>query len=166
MVISNTHLSSANRYYVYYLFCWFSDFIKLPFIPLFPCHLLVTHCSVLSNSFATPWTQAIRLLCPWNFSSKNTTVGCHFLLQGIFPAQGSKLCLLQWQADSLPLSHLGSPGCLLSSTIFFHFIMISFLFPLLINAHRSFYHHLKNTSTICPIEMLPSLLLLSLSLKR
>ena len=25
-----------------------------------------------------------RLLCPWNFPSKNTGVGCHFLLQGSF----------------------------------------------------------------------------------
>ena len=33
-----------------------------------------------------------------------------FLLQRIFPAQGSNLCLLQQQADSLSLSHLGSPG--------------------------------------------------------
>ena len=40
---------------------------------------------------------------------KNTVVGCHFLLQGIFPTQGSNLCLLHWQADSLPLSLLGSP---------------------------------------------------------
>ena len=39
----------------------------------------------------------------------NTRVGCHFLLQGIFPTQGSNLCLLHWQADSLPLSHQGSP---------------------------------------------------------
>ena len=30
-----------------------------------------------------------RLLCPWDFSGKNTGVGCHFLLQGIFPTQGS-----------------------------------------------------------------------------
>ena len=28
-----------------------------------------------------------RLLCPWNFPGKNTGVGCHFLLQGIFPIQ-------------------------------------------------------------------------------
>ena len=43
---------------------------------------------------------------------KNTGVGCHFLLQGIFPTQGSDLsllCLLHWQVDSLPLHHLGSP---------------------------------------------------------
>jgi len=32
-------------------------------------------------------------------------MGCHFLLQGIFPTQGLNLCLLRWQADSLPLSH-------------------------------------------------------------
>jgi len=30
-------------------------------------------------------------------------MGCHFLLQGIFPTQGSSLCLLHWQADFLPL---------------------------------------------------------------
>ena len=52
-----------------------------------------------------------RLLCPWNFPGKNTRVGCHVLLRGIFPTQGLNPCLLQllyWQADSLPLSHLGS----------------------------------------------------------
>ena len=30
-----------------------------------------------------------RLLCPWNFPGKNTRVGHHFLLQGLFPTQGS-----------------------------------------------------------------------------
>ena len=46
------------------------------------------------------------------FPGKNTAVGCHFLLQGIFPTQGSNphlLCLLHWQVDSLSLCHLGSP---------------------------------------------------------
>ena len=46
------------------------------------------------------------------FASKNTGAGCHFLLQGIFPTQESNPHLLHWQADSLPLSHLGSPGVL------------------------------------------------------
>ena len=39
---------------------------------------------------------------------------CHFLLQGIFSTHGSNLSLLhllRCQADSLPLSHLGSPIC-------------------------------------------------------
>ena len=47
-----------------------------------------------------------RLLCPWDSLGKNTGVGCHVLLQGIFPTQGWNLCLLRFlhqQADSLPL---------------------------------------------------------------
>ena len=38
--------------------------------------------------------------------ARNTGVGCHALLQGIFPTQGSNphlFCLLHWQAGSLPL---------------------------------------------------------------
>ena len=35
-----------------------------------------------------------RLLCPWDFPSKNTGVGCHFLLLGIFLTQGLNLGLL------------------------------------------------------------------------
>ena len=34
-----------------------------------------------------------RLLCPWDSPDKSTGVGCHALLQGIFPTQGSNLCL-------------------------------------------------------------------------
>ena len=44
------------------------------------------------------------LLCPWNFPGKNAGDGCHFLLQRIFPTQGSNLRVLHWQMDSLPLS--------------------------------------------------------------
>ena len=47
----------------------------------------------------------IRLLCLQDFPGKNTEVGCHFLLQGIFPTQGSNQGLLHWQVDSLLLSH-------------------------------------------------------------
>ena len=52
-----------------------------------------------------------RLLCPWDFSGKDTGVGCHFLLQGTFLTQGlnlGHLHLLHWQMDSLLMSHLGS----------------------------------------------------------
>ena len=31
--------------------------------------------------FAIPWTVAYQALPPWDFSGKNTGVGCHFLLQ-------------------------------------------------------------------------------------
>ena len=65
-------------------------------------------CSV-TQSYPTFWDlMGCRLLCPWDFPGKNTGVGCHFLLQVIFPTQGSNPCLLHWQADSLPLSQLRS----------------------------------------------------------
>ena len=60
--------------------------------------------------FVTPWTVAHQTPCPWDFPGKNTGVSCHFLLQGIFPTQGSNprlLHLLHWQADSLPLAPPG-----------------------------------------------------------
>ena len=56
--------------------------------------------------------QPARFLCPWNVPGKNNGVGCHFLLQGIFPTQGSNpllLGLLHRQADSLPLALSGEP---------------------------------------------------------
>ena len=54
-----------------------------------------------------------RLLCLWNSPGKNSAVGCHFLLQEIFLTQGLDLYFLHWQANSLPVSHLGSQVCLL-----------------------------------------------------
>ena len=45
-------------------------------------------------------------------SGKNTGVGCHALLQGIFPTQGLNphhLCLLHWQVGSLPTEPPGKP---------------------------------------------------------
>ena len=51
-------------------------------------------CSVLSGSLRPCGLQPARLLCPWDSSGKNTRVGCHSLLQEIFPTQGSKLGLL------------------------------------------------------------------------
>ena len=61
--------------------------------------------SVVSDSLRPHGLQPTRLLCPWNFPGKNTGLGCHFLLQGIFPTQGPNLhisCVLHWQVDSLP----------------------------------------------------------------
>ena len=43
-----------------------------------------------------------RLLCPWDSPGKNTGVSCHFLLQRIFPTQGSNPGLPPLQVDSLP----------------------------------------------------------------
>ena len=89
---------------------------------------------VVSNSLQPHRLQHFRLPCPspspgvcpsscplhpWchpaissSDACKNTGVGCHALFQGIFLTRGSNLCLLRvlhWQANSLPLHHLGSP---------------------------------------------------------
>ena len=49
----------------------------------------------LCLTLGIPWTiQPTRFLCPWDFPGKNTGVGCHSLLQGIFLTQGSNLLLL------------------------------------------------------------------------
>ena len=49
-----------------------------------------------------------RLLRPWNSPGKNTGMGCHALLQGIFPTQGSNLGLLHFRQILYCLSHQGS----------------------------------------------------------
>ena len=54
--------------------------------------------------FVSPWTIAHQAP-PRNFPGKSTGVGCHFLLQGIFPTQGLNPRL----ADALPSEPPGSP---------------------------------------------------------
>ena len=60
-----------------------------------PCYAVII-VQLLSHVWllVTPWTLPARLLCPWDFPGKNTGVGCHFLLQGIFLTQGSNPQLL------------------------------------------------------------------------
>ena len=41
--------------------------------------------SVVSDSLQPHELWPAKFLCPWNFPDKNTGVGCHFLLQRIFP---------------------------------------------------------------------------------
>ena len=52
---------------------------------LHACHIA----SVVSDSLRPYGLQPARLLCPWDSPGKNAGVGCHALLQGIFPTQGS-----------------------------------------------------------------------------
>ena len=59
--------------------------------------------------FVTPWTASHQSPLTMGFLRQEYWSGCHFLLQGIFPTQGSfphLLCLLYWQVDSLPLAYL------------------------------------------------------------
>ena len=66
--------------------------------------LVAKLCPTLCNSM----TVACQAPLSMDFPGKNTGVGFHFLLQGIFLMQGLNLFLLHWQVGSLPLSHLRS----------------------------------------------------------
>ena len=57
-------------------------------------------CPTLCNS--------VDLHSPWNSPGQNTGVGCHSLLQGIFPAQGSNPGLPHRKQILYQLSHQGS----------------------------------------------------------
>ena len=65
--------------------------------------------SVMSNSLWPHGLQPTRFLSPWNFPGKSTGVGCHFLLQGIFPTQWSNPSLRHCRQTLYHLSHQESP---------------------------------------------------------
>ena len=62
-------------------------------------HLLVSD----SLSYSPPDSS-----CPWNSPRKNTGVGCHSLLQGIFPTQELNWGLLHCRQILYRLSHKGN----------------------------------------------------------
>ena len=55
----------------------------------------------LQRAGATHWL--------WQVGSEVAVHGLSFSAYGIFPYQGSNLCLLHWQADSLPTELQGKP---------------------------------------------------------
>ena len=54
-------------------------------------------CPTLCNPMDCSLPGCEEPLSPWNSPGKNTRVGCHFLLQGIFPTQGSNPGLPHWR---------------------------------------------------------------------
>ena len=62
--------------------------------------------SVMSDSLWPHGLEPARLLFPWSFPEKNTVVGTHSLLQGLFPTHISYIsCIGRWV-----LYHLAPPG--------------------------------------------------------
>ena len=74
--------------------------------------------SVVSNSWRPHGLQPTRLLCPWDFPGKDAGVGCHFLVQGIFPTRGLNPGLLHCRQILYPLSHQGRPNTSISKNIY------------------------------------------------
>ena len=72
--------------------------------------VLMLSYSVVSDSLQPRGLRSLSDSAACEILQARILEGCHFLLQGIFSTQGSNLhllCLLHWQANSLPLCHLG-----------------------------------------------------------
>ena len=65
--------------------------------------------SVASDFLQLHGLQPTRLLSPWDSPGKNTGMGSHSFLQGIFPTQRSNSCLLHCRQNLYYLSHQGNP---------------------------------------------------------
>ena len=67
------------------------------------------------------------MVCPWNSPGKNTGVGCHSLLQGIFATQGLNPGLLHCGQILYHLSNQGSPWAVYAYS--FSLCILFFFFP-------------------------------------
>ena len=68
-------------------------------------------------------SQPTRLLCPWDFPSKDTGVGYCFPLQVIFPTQGSNLGLLHCR-QTLPSEPPGKPKYVLEIILYIQLYLL------------------------------------------
>ena len=73
------------------------------------CVCVCVSCSLVSDSLWPHELLSARLLFPWDSPDKNTRLGCHSLLQGIFPTQGSNPGPLPCRQILYHLSHQGTP---------------------------------------------------------
>ena len=109
---------SSMFFYIDFISYNFTNLIHLLILTVFGCtqgFLYVTlcfltivksvSCSVECDSLQPHGLQAARLLCPRNSPGKNTGVGGHHLLQGIYPTQGSNLGLLHCRQILYLLNH-------------------------------------------------------------
>ena len=82
--------------------------------------------SLVSDSLWPHGLQPTRLLHLWDFPGKSTGVCCHFLLQGIFPSQGSNPGFPHCRQMLYPLSHQGSQSANWYSYYSYNCILIAF----------------------------------------
>ena len=106
-----THFSGAAtaQHISNFSFRRLSEIIYEPHNTQARCFINYTSCSSNLRYFFLRHLEPTRLLCPWDLPGKNTGMGCHSFLQGMFLTQGSNPSYPSLQADSLPLSHQGIP---------------------------------------------------------
>ena len=98
IILTKCSLYLFTHTYTYWnMSCWFCC-----------CCLIAKSCLTLQELQELQGLSPARILCPWNFPGKNTGVGCHFLLPGIFPTQGLNPCLLHCRQILYHLRHQGS----------------------------------------------------------
>ena len=118
---SHSGIQLCRRNNHYYVRVATINWIPTTYCVFYICECLYATLLVVSDSLWSYGLQSARLLCPRDSPGKNTRVGCHALLQGIFLTQGSNPCLLHllhWQAGSLPLAPPGKPHALYSYFIY------------------------------------------------
>ena len=93
-------------------------------------------CESVSCSFMSDSLQPHRLLCLWDSPSKNTGVGNHSPLQGVFPTQGLNTSPA-FQAISLPSKPLEKPLC------------VCIHIPICVYLYTHIYTHLHLLYTSC-----------------
>ena len=84
---------------------------------------------IMSDSLRPDGLSPMSFLHPWDFPGKNTGVGCHFLLQEIFPTQGLNPGLPHCRQMLYCLSHQVSPKVCKERWICIHAVY-SVVFPL------------------------------------
>ena len=109
----------------------------VPFAFLTEKDLLWLHvcesCSVMSDSL---WPHG--LYTPWNSPGQNTGVGSLFLLQGIFPTQGSNSGLLHCRRILNQLSHKGSPVVCVCVCVYICMCVCVYLYIYIFSSYNDF----------------------------
>ena len=88
MFLTEPHKADCVSLENFFLFLFFFHFIIFLNLRVTALFCMLNHFSCV-QFFVTPWAVADQAPLPWNSPGKNTAVGYHFLLQRIFPAQGS-----------------------------------------------------------------------------
>ena len=108
----NSTGSTGSPWCVQYL-----SVISLPWISLTLSLKVSVSCSLVSDSLQPHGLKLTRLLCSWNSPCKDTGVGSHSLLQGVFLTQGLNLGLLHYRQILYHLRYQRSPLSNLSISI-------------------------------------------------